>query len=191
MRNGKRLVAPTPEERRRLLEETEGLYPRAHAIFSLGLWQLTAREVCSLDVRQVSADGTEPMRAIYVPRVDSRRTLDEPLRREPIDDQVWRALHAYLKWRRRLCEHFRIPLKTARDERGIERCHSCGEVADFLAAPLFGSRQSDRITARQVRNEFRKFREMLALNPALHFDSLRESRFLGRPENDGPQKRVA
>lgn len=185
------IAIPTPEDKERLLSETVGLYPRAHAILSLGFAGLRGCEVRALDVRHVTANGTDALSVIVVPRVDQRRKLDLAERREEIDEQVRRAINAYLKWRRRLCDHYRLSLRTFRDEHGVERCETCGEVADFLATPLFRSRQSERLTLKQIGNEMRSFRDSLRLNPALQFNSLRLTPPPSNGLHDGPRRRAA
>ena len=185
------IAIPTLEDKERLLSETVGLYPRAHAIFSLGFAGLRGSEIRALDVRHVTANGMDALGVIVVPRVDQRRTLDLDQRREEIDDQVQRAINAHLRWRRRICEHYRLSLRTFRDEHGVERCATCGEVADFLSTPLFRSRQSARVTLKQVGNEFRSFRDSLRLNPALQFNSLRLTPPATNGLHDGPRRSVA
>jgi site-specific recombinase XerC len=185
------LAVITRTERYALLAETEALYVREHALFSLGFSGLTARELAALIVRNVTLDGAHALHEIVVPQVDGRRPRDGAGRRVPIADYAQRAVARYLTFRRGACAHFRLPLRTTTDASGVERCLSCDEMADFLAAPLFKSRQADGMTARQIRNAFVKFRSMLKLNPALTFDSLREWNEGGRHDGGGPATEAA
>jgi hypothetical protein len=190
-RGTRSLSVITRTERYALLAETETVYVRAHALFCLGFAGLTARELAGLFVRNVSADGVHALTELVLPRVDRRRPGDEVSRRLPVAEYAQRAVARYLGFRRSACAHFRLPLRTAADAHGVVRCLSCDEMVDFLAAPLFKSRQADGMTARQIRNEFVKFRNMLKLNPALTFDSLREWNAGGRQDGGGPATEAA
>ncbi len=180
----------TTDERERLFVETGSLYVAPHAHFMLGLSGLSALEVVSLDVRHVSRNGVEAVPIIEVPNVDAREVEVGPTRPEQISETTRRALNRYLGWRRNRCLHYRFSMRTEVDAQGAVRCCNCGDLADFLSSPLFDSRQGDRLSVHRLRHEFEEFRDMLELNPALRFDSLRET-FIADLIGRGPGKRAA
>jgi hypothetical protein len=55
---------------------------------------------------------------------------------------------------------------------GRSRCATCGDIADFLAAPLFISRRNQHISPRRLRAEFASHRDAAGLRSGLHFDSM-------------------
>src|SRR5262249_3277755 len=86
---------------------------------------------------------------------------------------VRQVVARYLAWRRARCAHFTTALRTYVDRKGVERCLSCGDVADRSRAPLFVSRQAKRLSESYMRREFRRWRRELGLDPRLRFDSMR------------------
>jgi hypothetical protein len=175
-----------PEAIKRLISDHR-IEIDARARFALGASGLSSAEVGALDIGHVSVDGIGVRSIIIVPNRDGRRPQLEPTRRQAISDDARWLLGCWLEVRRRRCEHQRRLMRTYTDERGVLRCSECREVLDFVAAPLFDSRESDRMSLSAIRHEFQRARDMLGLDPSFHFDSLRET-YLAR-EFSGGQRR--
>jgi len=160
----------TPSEITLLLESSL-VFVRSHALYALALGAgLATRHLHALDLGDVTRDGT-----LVVERVSPRR-LTRSTRRAPsfvLNVAVRRALSRYLTWRRARCAHFKAKLRTYVDATGVERCLACKDVADALRAPLFVSQKGTRLSARQMREEFGRWRTELGLNPKIRFDSMR------------------
>jgi integrase len=146
---------------------------RPLTVYTLALWVgLTCRELASIDVRDFSPDGWSPGDAVLCRTVDGRRT-DRDDRAIPLPPEVKSILARYLLWRRGLCPHPDRPMKTIIGRDRIRRCASCGDVADFLRAPLFLSQWMRRISPRRLRAEFAEYRDAAGLRKSLHFDCMR------------------
>ena len=137
--------------------------------FRLGLG---ARQLSALDVRDVSAAGKEPAADLRLKRTRRYRSRAEGLMPIPIDTRG--VVRRYLAWRR-ACVHFRLPMRTERHPSGQDRCLVCREPVDFLSCPLFSSGRRGRLSPKTMQNGFAVMRDMLGLNPALRFDSLRDT----------------
>lgn len=124
---------------------------RDHVLFSVALGTgLREHELLALDVGDVARDGRTVKRRITL-RVFKRCT-DLPMPQEVIlpDSSVYK-LKRFLKW------------KAARGE----------SVAP--EAPLFVSRNGNRLSARQLRSAFRKWQERAEFDRIHSFHSLRHS----------------
>jgi hypothetical protein len=137
--------------------------------FRLGLG---ARQLSALDVKDVSVDGKEPAADVRLKRTRRYRSRAEGLVPLPIDTRG--VVRRYLAWRR-ACVHFRLPMRTERHASGQDRCLVCREPVDFLSCPLFSSGRRGRLSPKTMQNGFAVMRNMLGLNPALRFDSLRDT----------------
>jgi len=164
----------SPEAVRRLISDPL-IEIGARTRFALGACGLSSAEVGALDIAHVSTDGIGVRSIIIVPNRDARRPQLEPTRRQAITDDARWLIGCWLDVRRRRCEHHRRLMRTYTDERGVLRCAACREVLELLAAPLFDSRESDRMSLRAIRHEFQRVRDMLGFDPSFHFESLRES----------------
>jgi integrase len=164
----------SPEEVRRFLSDERIEIPSRTRI-ALGLSGLSAVEVNALNVRHVSANGTDPLVIITVPNKDRRRPDFGPTRRVQLTEQTRWLLGCHLNQRRARCAHHRVLMRTETDETGVLRCAACREPIDFMSAALFNSRESDRMSVTQIRDDFRHAREVLGFNRAITFDSLRET----------------
>jgi site-specific recombinase XerC len=164
----------THDALKRLLSEHTIELP-ARTRFALGHSGLSAAEVAALDVNHVSIDGVQVRSIIVVPNRDGRRPHLAPTRRHPISDDARWLLGCWLDVRRSRCEHHRRLMRTTMDDRGVVRCAACGEIHDLLKTPLFDSRESERMSVSAIRHEFQRARDQLGLDPAYHFDTLRET----------------
>ena len=191
MSNQERSLTPTPlplilspEEIRAFMTD-ERIEVPSRARIALGLSGLSAVEVNALDVRHVSANGVDPLAIITVPNKDRRRPDFGPNRRVQLSEQGRWILGCHLNHRRARCAHHRMLMRTEADQSGVVRCVACSEPIDFMSAALFNSRESDRMSVTQIRDDFRHARDMLGLDRAITFDSLRETYLamaLGGPE---------
>jgi hypothetical protein len=168
------LLVLSPEEVRHLLTDARIEVP-SRARIALGLSGLSAVEVNALNVRHVSANGIDPLVIVMVPNKDRRRPDFGPTRRVQLSEQTRWILGCHLNQRRSLCAHHRMLMRTETDETGVLRCAACSEPVDFMSVALFNSRESDRMSVTQIRDDFRHAREVLGLNRAFTFDSLRET----------------
>lgn len=160
------------QETERLLATVTGDI-RTLTVYTLAMHVgLTCREIAGLGVTDVAPDGREPGDAILCHPVDGRRAHHEH-RALPVPPDVRPILAPYLTWRRGLCPHPDRPMKTTMGRDRIRRCASCGDVADFLRAPLFLSQWMRRISPRRLRAEFAEYRDAAGLRKSLHFDCMR------------------
>lgn len=153
-----------PDERERLLAATQ-LLVREHTVYTFALGAgLRCQEIAALDVGDVS-DGRRARECIAVRGARARSV--------PASPDVRRAVDRYVAWKRGLCPHPDTSMRRTKDARGVERCASCGDVADFLKAPLFTSRFRERITPRRLREEWHGIRDAFGLRRTLRFSALR------------------
>lgn len=151
--------------------------PRALALYLLAVRAgLGARECAGLDVEDVSADGAGARRGVLVRTVDRRRGRAHAVKEVAIDADTSCAIEAYLAWRKGRCSHFRLRLRTVLDRAGVERCHACRDVTNFLKSPLFLGRGGHRVVAHWIREEFRGVRRRLRLPAGVRFASLGQRR---------------
>jgi site-specific recombinase XerC len=162
----------TPSEINHLLESSV-VFVRSHALYAMALGAgLGATHLNALDLVDVTPDGKYVTSLVVPHRLASRR------RKTPsftLTTSVRQVLARYLAWRRARCAHFKTRLQTYTDGDGIERCHACDDVADPLQAPLFVGLRGTRLSSKQMRDEFGRWRHELGLNPKLRFDSMRAS----------------
>ena len=160
----------TPIEVSRLLEASE-VFVRSHTLYVMALGAgFAARHLHALDLVDVTPNGGAVTELVAPYR------LAGPGRKTPsfvLAPEIRRALARYLVWRRARCAHFKTRLQTYVDAAGIERCHACHDVADPLRAPLFVGQRGTRLSMKQMRDEFGRWRHELGLNPKLRFDSMR------------------
>jgi hypothetical protein len=138
--------------------------------------------------------GAKPLSALNIGDVttDGRRARETaglggaelPLFPVPFGPEVARTVARYLSWRC-ACAHLRLPLRSYRDERGVERCHACHDDLRLLENPLFIGRRHRRLSAKRMRHEFAEHRDDLGLDRALSFDSLRLAALEARREAAG------
>ena len=170
-----------PKARARLLTHAAASL-RGHAVYTLALEAgLRCSEIAALDVGDVSADGRRPRDVFEVHRQDGRARAREQGRVVTLSPLANSAVGAYVTWRRSLCAHPDLPMKIGRGRDGVLRCASCGDVADFLRAPLFLGRGKRRLTANSLRAEFEGLRASLRLGDRVHFDSLHATYVSSRP----------
>jgi len=169
-RRSSKCATLTPSEINRLLESSV-VFVRSHALYAMALGAgLATSHLHALDLMDVTSDGT------FVTELVAPHRLVRQGRRTPsfaLTPAVRRALVRYLVWRRARCAHFKTKLQTYVDAAGVERCHACHDVADPLLAPLFVGQRGTRLSSRQMREEFGRWRDELGLNPKLRFDSMR------------------
>jgi hypothetical protein len=150
------------DERRRLLDHVAAL-PRTVLLYRLAeALDLGARHLAMMDIGSVTLDGRS-----------ARLSTEYPSKAVP-DEQLLALIRQYLAWRCS-CPHLRLRLRTYRDPRGVERCHACHDDLRLLANPLFRSRWHRRLSPKQMRHEFLRHRDALALDQHLTFESLRPS----------------
>jgi hypothetical protein len=176
-----------PETVKQLLYDQRIELP-ARSRFSLGASGLSSTEVSALNVHNVTPNGVEVRSIITVPNLDGRRPHLGPVRQHLITDEARWLVGCWLETRRNQCAHHRTLMHTYRDEAGVLRCSACREVHDFLRVPLFNSRETDRMSARSIRYEFQRVRDILGLDPSYHFDTLREARLSSRFDSKKGQK---
>jgi hypothetical protein len=156
----------TPEERERLCAHVAP-FPRTLALYTMAVQLgLGAEKLSRLNLGDVTPDGKNIQIVTALGGVP--KTGQAP------DSIVTSALVRFLGVRCS-CEHFSRPLKTYRDDRGIQRCHVCHDDIRLALNPLFVSRRFKRLSPRWVREEFAEHRNALGLDPRLTFDSLRLS----------------
>ncbi len=161
------------DEQERLLSET-ALYVRPGTAYRLALGAgLACSEIASLTVGAVSTDGRAVRQMLLVKVGDRRRTDRGTTAAIAVSAGIQRSIERYLAWRRGRCSHVERPMRGVRGRDGVLRCASCGDVMDFLAAPLFVTRFGRAITHDRLRREFAGFRDALGLRGWLHFDVLR------------------
>jgi integrase len=147
--------------------------PRSLVLYTLAMdIGLGARECAGLDVEDISLDGAQARPSIRIRLWDRRRKYTAPVREAPLGAATGAAVERYLGWRRDRCAHFRVSLQTYRDGSGVERCHACADVADFLKAPMFLGRNGQRVSAQWLREEFAGVRRRLRLDRDLGFGGL-------------------
>lgn len=161
------------DEQERLLAET-ALYIRPDTAYRLALGAgLACSEIASLAVGSVSQDGhTAIDRIISTVRDGRRRDRGAPVE-VPLSGDLQRSVGRYLAWRRGRCPHVERAMRGALGRDGSLRCASCGDVMNFMKAPLFVTRRGPGITADRLQREFNAFRDALGLRAWLHFDVLR------------------
>ena len=156
----------TPEEKERLFAHVTPLL-RTLTLYTLAVHLgLGAERLSRLNLGEVTPDG----RTVHL----ATRLGGKPRTEQATDPVVASMLTRFLCMRCS-CQHFRMPLKTYRDARGIERCHACHDDIRLPLNPLFVSRQCHRLSPRWMREEFVQHRNTLGLDPRLTFDSLRLS----------------
>jgi hypothetical protein len=142
-------------------------YVRTVTLYVLALrFGLGARTLSALNIGDVSEDGRRPRETLRL----GAGTL--PLFPPPLGAEVRRTLTRYLAWRC-ACFHLRHPLRTYRDEAGVERCHACHDDVRTLLSPLFVGRRSRRLSEKRMWNEFAEHRQEADLDPHLRFGCLR------------------
>jgi len=153
------------------LLESSVVFVRSHALYAMALGAgMRTRHLHALDLGDVSPDGT------LVNEVVTPHRLAKPGKEAPrfvLTPELRQVVAAYLAWRRARCAHFTTKLRTYVDRKGVERCLSCGDVADPSRAPLLVSRGAKRLSENYMRREFRRWRRELGLDPRLRFDSMR------------------
>jgi hypothetical protein len=169
-----------PDEQERLLSET-ALYVRPGTVYRLALGAgLSCREIASLTVGAASTDGRAGREAFLVKVGDRRRTDRDTTAAIAVSTGIQRCVERYLAWRRGRCPHVERPMRGVRGRDGVPRCANCGDVMDFLAAPLFVTRFGRAVTPDALRREFASFRDALGLRGWLHFDVLCETFAAGK-----------
>ena len=118
--------------------------------------------------------------ALLVKVSDRRRTDRGTTAALPVSAEIQRSIERYLAWRRGRCSHVERTMRGVQGRDGVLRCASCGDVMDFLAAPLFVTRLGRAITPDRLRREFASFRDALGLRGWLHFDVLGETFAAGK-----------
>lgn len=166
MSRARKRRALTGEEQALLLFHVAPLI-RTTTLYVLALrFGLGARELSALNLGDVTPDG----RTLHEVLRLGTGTL--PLFPPALGTEVIRTLNRYLAWRCS-CAHLRLPLKTYRDQRGVERCHACHDDVRLLENPLFIGRLKVRLSGKRMRAEFAQHRDELGFDTGLVFESLR------------------
>jgi hypothetical protein len=170
LRQRRKVPAMAPGDIGFLLESSV-VFVRSHTLYALALGAgMRTRHLHALDLGDVSPDGT------LVNEVVTPHRLEKAGKQAPsfvLTPGLTQVVARYLAWRRARCAHFTTALRTYVDRRGVDRCLSCGDVADPSRAPLFVSRGAKRLSENYMRREFRRWRRELGLDPRLRFDSMR------------------
>jgi hypothetical protein len=150
------------EERQRLLERV-ACSPRTLLLYTLAeRLDVGARQLAALDLGDVTSDGHSVRLSGRIASTGSH------------EDLLLAMIRQYLAWRC-ACPHLRLRLRTYRDPRGVERCHACHDDLRLPANPLLRSRWNRRLSPKQMRHEFIRHRDALAIDKDLTFESLRPS----------------
>lgn len=158
-----------------LMTAAEIRSPRDHALFALALGAgMTATRIAPLVVGHITSDGVGIRPGVDLGgNPDRRAAANDNGLHVHLSTAVRAVLARYVASLKAQCLHFERPLLTVVDQRGAERCASCGLEAELLKLPLFLSRLREPLSVRRMRSLFVEYRDDLRLPPHFHFDSLK------------------